>query len=213
MIKHTKKRPKCCHLSAVTWPLIVCTQNRFWDLGNKLGDSISAQWMAIYLKERTAHSWGQTPHLHNSFHFRAADKCLQTRRVSVKSKYFSSFCTECELNQRNRMGEGGRGLGGGAIQLKRKIVEKKAREKTPHITSVVLFFFLSFSPKQLRAWKAKLSVFSCVVKVLSFRRSCMMKVDEMLHSCPMGSYTGLCHPLVVQHQQLIAPAKVASDFR
>lgn len=52
----------------------------------------------------SADSQGQTSHLHNSFHFGAADKCLQTRRLSVKSEYFSSSPTECrfaELNQKS----------------------------------------------------------------------------------------------------------------
>lgn len=52
----------------------------------------------------SADSRGQTSHLHNSFHFRAPDKCLQTPRLSVKSEYFCSSPAECrfgELNQRS----------------------------------------------------------------------------------------------------------------
>lgn len=72
----------------------------------------------------SADSRGQTSHLHNSFHFRAPDKCLQTRRLSVKSEYFSRSPAECrfgELNQRSisfffffffLMGEGGLQRGG-----------------------------------------------------------------------------------------------------
>lgn len=84
----------------------------------------------------SADSQGQTSHLHNSFHFRASDKCLQTRRLSVKSEYFSSSPAECrfgELNQRSfffsslfcfvESEEGHR------IRVKRKMVGKKARER------------------------------------------------------------------------------------
>ncbi len=52
----------------------------------------------------SADNRGQTSHLHNSFHFRAPDKCLQTRRLSVKSEYFSSSPAARrfgELNQRS----------------------------------------------------------------------------------------------------------------
>lgn len=93
--------------------------------------------------------------------------------------------------------------GGGRKGLKRKIVGgRKAREKTPHKTSVALFSILSLLSSCGNESLNSSSVFSCVVKVLSFKTKLHDESGWNAHSCPVGHSTGLCHPLVVKNKTI-----------
>lgn len=61
--------------------------------------SVSSQFLSSLMA--FADGRGQTSHLHNSFHFRASDKCLPTRRRSVKSEYSSGFPAERRFSKLN----------------------------------------------------------------------------------------------------------------
>lgn len=89
IMEKDKERGNCVMLSA-DWQGLKCRCFRVFRVLSSLMAS--------------ADSRGQTSHLHNSFHFRAPDKCFQTCRLSVKSEYFSSSPAECrfgELYQRS----------------------------------------------------------------------------------------------------------------